>query len=144
MTTYSVKNGKRMTLATVLLLVSVLFLTCVMTLGVAAANDTYSLKLEITLYDEVGDEWIQTVYAELPEGEAIDPDALIAQYPDLSELLADAFLTDEGYTGIPDDGKMPASDLTLTATYEYRPYTVTWMIDGVAVPQKMAYGKLPA
>jgi hypothetical protein len=40
MTTYSVKNGKRMTLATVLLLVSVLFLTCVMTLGVAAANDT--------------------------------------------------------------------------------------------------------
>jgi hypothetical protein len=58
--------------------------------------------------------------------------------------LADAFLTDEGYTGIPDDGKMPASDLTLTATYEYRPYTVTWMIDGVAVPQKMAYGKLPA
>ncbi len=135
---------RRSTALTALLLVMVLILTCTAVMGVAAADgDTYTLKLEATLYDEVGDEWPVGIQTELTEGEIIDTDALVATLVARYPYLADSALSAEGFIGLPADGKMPASDLTLSATFEIRPYTVTWIVDGVSIEQKVAYGKIP-
>ncbi|MBP3667710.1 MAG: hypothetical protein J6K29_11765, partial [Clostridia bacterium] len=142
MNTLRKKNGLRMVLPALLMLVSVLLLSGLMVLG-AAAEETYSLRLDMNLYDEEGGTWPVSIQVPVAEGETIDPDALIAQYPHVSEMLAGSFLTDEGYVGMPEDGKMPAGNLTLTATYELRPYTVTWMVDGVAHEQPYAYDRMP-
>ena len=128
-----------------LLTLTVLALTCTMTLGIAAADgDTYTLKLAATLYDENGEEWPVGIQTELSEGDTIDTDALFAQLVTHYPHLAGTALSDEGFIGLPDDGKMPAQDLTLSATYEVRPFTVTWIVDGAATEQKVAYGKVPA
>ena len=128
-----------------LLTLTVLALTCTMTLGIAAANgDTYTLKLAATLYDENGEEWPVGIQTELSEGDTIDTDALFAQLVTHYPHLAGTTLSDEGFIGLPADGKMPAQDLTLSATYEVRPFTVTWIVDGAATEQKVAYGKVPA
>ena len=128
-----------------LLTLTVLALTCTMTLGIAAADgDTYTLKLAATLYDENGEEWPVGIQTELSEGDTIDTDALFAQLVTHYPHLAGTALSDEGFVGLPADGKMPAQDLTLSATYEVRPFTVTWIVDGAATEQKVAYGKVPA
>ena len=128
-----------------LLTLTVLALTCTMTLGIAAADgDTYTLKLAATLYDENGEEWPVGIQTELSEGDTIDTDALFAQLVTHYPHLAGTTLSDEGFVGLPADGKMPAQDLTLSATYEVRPFTVTWIVDGAATEQKVAYGKVPA
>ena len=128
-----------------LLTLTVLALTCTMTLGIAAADgDTYTLKLAATLYDENGEEWPVGIQTELSEGDTIDTDALFAQLVTHYPHLAGTTLSDEGFIGLPADGKMPAQDLTLSATYEVRPFTVTWIVDGAVTEQKVAYGKVPA
>ncbi len=128
-----------------LLTLTVLALTCTMTLGIAAADgDTYTLKLAATLYDENGEEWPVGIQTELSEGDTIDTDALFAQLVTHYPHLAGTTLSDEGFVGLPADGKMPAQDLTLSATYEVRPFTVTWIVDGAVTEQKVAYGKVPA
>ena len=136
---------RRSTALTALLLITVLILTCTAVMGVAAADgDTYTLKLEAVLYDEIGEEWPVGIQTELAEGDTIDTDALVATLVANYPYLADSALSAEGFIGLPADGKMPASDLTLNATFELRPFTVTWIVDGVATEQKVAYGKLPA
>ena len=52
-----------------LLMLSILVMTCALSLGVAAADgDTYTLKLTATLYDENGEEWPVGIQTELAEG----------------------------------------------------------------------------
>ena len=133
-------------LAAVLLAVTVLILTCTMVLGVAAegTGETYTLKLEATLYDEVGDEWPVGIQTELAAGETIDVDALTAALISRYPHLTDSVLSDEGIADLPADGKMPAADLNLSATFEIRPFTVTWIVDGVEIVDSVAYGKVPA
>ena len=128
-----------------LLMLSILVMTCALSLGVAAADgDTYTLKLTAILYDENGEEWPVGIQTELAEGEAIDTDALFAQLIAHYPHLAGTVLSEDGFDGLPADGKMPAQDLTISATYEVRPFTITWIVDGVATEQKVAYGKMPA
>ena len=135
---------RRSTALTAMLLITVLILTCTAVLGVAAADgDTYTLKLEAVLYDEIGEEWPVGIQTELAEGETIDTDALVATLVANYPYLADSALSAEGFIGLPADGKMPASDLTINATFELRPFTVTWIVDGVSIEQKVAYGKVP-
>ena len=70
---------RRSTALTALLLITVLILTCTAVIGVAAADgDTYTLKLEAVLYDEIGEEWPVGIQTELAEGDTIDTDALVA------------------------------------------------------------------
>ena len=47
---------KRISKSAILLLISVLSLTCTVALGVAAegTGETYTLNLEVTFYDELG------------------------------------------------------------------------------------------
>ena len=127
-----------------LITLTILVLACTMTLGIAAADgDTYTLKLAATLYDEYGDEWPVGIQVELAEGDTIDTDALyaelVARYPHMEGTA----LSTEGYANLPADGKMPAQDLTLTATYEIRPYTITWIVESETIQQKVAYNKVP-
>ena len=138
------RNVRSAVWTALLLTLTVLVLTCTMTLGIAAANgDTYTLKLAATLYDENGEEWPVGIQVELAEGEVIDTDALYAKLVADHPHVAGSALSMAGFAGLPADGKMPAQDLTLTATYEVQPYTVTWNVDGVAIQQKVAYGKVP-
>ena len=87
-----------------LLMLSILVMTCALSLGVAAADgDTYTLKLTATLYDENGEEWPVGIQTELAEGEAIDTDALFAQLIAHYPHLAGTVLSDEGFDGLPAD-----------------------------------------
>ena len=138
------RNVRSAVWTAILVALSILVLTCTMTLGIAAADgDTYTLKLNVTLYDENGDEWPVGLQTELAAGETIDTDNLYFQLVSHYPHLAGTSLSADGFVGLPADGKMPAQDLTLTATYEVRPYTVTWIVDGVATEQKVAYNKIP-
>ena len=48
-----------------------------------------------------------------------------------------------GWTGMPEDGKMPTSDLTLVAVFTEATYTLTFMLDNVVfgTPQQKKYGE---
>ena len=48
-----------------------------------------------------------------------------------------------GWTGMPEDGKMPTSDLELTAQFTEATYTLTFMLDNVVfgTPQQKKYGE---
>ena len=133
------RNVRSAVWTAILVALSILVLTCTMTLGIAAAEgDTYTLKLNATLYDENGEEWPVGLQTELAAGETIDTDALYARLVSHYPHRAGTALSTDGFVGLPADGKMPANDLTVTATYEVRPYTVTWIVDGVATEQKVA------
>ncbi len=135
---------KRMLRSAALLTVSVLLLTCMMILGIFAEDPVkYSLEIRFTLYDEVGDEGFAFIRVELAEGEEIDLDAIIADHQSLAAKLEGLELSDEGFAGLPADGKMPASDLILSAEYCAKPFTITWVVDGVPVTENVKYGDVP-
>ena len=138
------RQSNRAWLTSALLLLSVLLLTVSMTVG-AAAEDTekYSLHIQFDLYDELGEEGRVGIKVELAAGETIDLDAIIAAHPDVAALREEFKLSDEGFVGLPADGKMPAGDLNLVAEYAVEPFTVTWVVDGVSITDTVKYGGIP-
>ena len=126
-----------------ILVLSVLLITCAFAFTAAAEDETYALNLQINVYDETGEEGTIGIKAYLAPGDTIDVDTLIAKYPALS-FLSDYVPVTDKTVGMPADGLMPAEDLTLEVYYEARPFTVTWIVDGETVAtEKVAYGATP-
>ena len=125
------------------LLLSVLLVTCALSLSAAAA-ETYTLDLEITFFDDIGEEGFLNIKEEIPSGQPIVVDDLIAKYPAAANILKDFIRVDDKTLGMPADGLMPAEDVKLELYYEMRPFTVTWIADGQTVAtEKVAYGATP-
>lgn len=139
------KNMKKRTLRSALLLtVAVLLLTCMTVMGIFADDPVkYPLDIYFTLTDAEGNSGLAMIRVELAEGEEIDLDAIIADHPGVAGLLAGLEPDDAGIAGLPEDGKMPAGGLVLNTEYAAEPFTVTWMVDGVAVTDTVKYGGIP-
>ena len=140
------KNMKKRALrSAVLLTVSILLLTCMMVVGIFAEDPVkYRLEIRFNLTDADGNQGLAMIRVEMAEGEEIDLDAIIADHPTVAGLLAGLEPDGAGVTGIPEDGKMPAGNLSLTAEYAAKPFTVTWIVDGVTVTDTVKYGGVPA
>lgn len=146
------KSIERLALLTVAtLMLSILLMSGAMVVKTAAAGETYRLECYYTLYDDHGEPLTGKVVSELEAGAAIDMDGIHAQmisrikteFPDLTEALESHPVKLQTCTGLPADGLMPATDLVMRVEYAIEPFTVTWMVDGVAVPATVAYGKVP-
>lgn len=69
----------------------------------------------------------------------------VAEGASLSDILptpSKEGYTFSGWTGMPTDGKMPQTDLTVTAVFTVNSYTLTYMVDGevYGTPETVAYG----
>ena len=139
------RHGFRVWLASALMLITVLMLTVSMTVGATAADTgKYTLNIQFDLYDDMGEEGRIGIKTELAAGETIDLDAIIAAHPDVAAILAEFKLDDAGFVGMPADGKMPASNLTLVAEYAMEPFTITWVVGDTTITETVRYGELPA
>ena len=129
------KNMKKRAIrSAILLTVSILLLTCMMVVGIFADDPVkHSLEIHFILTDAEGNPGFAVIRVELAEGEEIDLDAIIADHPTIAEMLEDLVPGDAGVAGLPADGKMPAGGLVLNTEYAEGPFTITWMVDGVAV-----------
>ena len=138
------KFGKHALLTVAVLMVSVLLMSCFMAIGVLAdEGELYTLNIRITTRDDVGEEGGVGVKVALHAGDVIDIDALLKQSPIASSALEGYVYDGMGYEGLPEDGVMPAANLTVRATYVTTPFTVNWIIGDETVIGKAAYGYLP-
>ena len=122
---------------------AVILLTCAMAMT-AAAEETYVLDLNITMCDDRGEELDAGIKAYLAPGTPIILEELIAEYPALAETLDGYVLDADTVVGFPADGRMPARNLTIAATYtEIKDkYTVTFKYGhNTVLPTVVEHGK---
>ena len=101
---------------TFLVLFAAFLLTCAMVFT-ASAEETYVLDLNITMYDDQGEQGNVGIKAYLAPGTPIVLADLIDKYPTVAEALDHYVLDADTVVGLPADGLMPARNVTVNATY---------------------------
>ncbi len=143
-----VRTGARWCLSAIFCLGMLLFLLGAAALGVSAmttvpdSGNRYTLTLQCELYDDVGERGLIGIRTELSAGSPILVESIVESYPSAAAILKD-FILEDSMPGMPADGMMPDADLTITLSYVMKPFTVTWMVDGVVISEQVKYGEIP-